>query len=538
MTKRAVLYARVSGDDRKYATSGIESQLEDCENFAKQKGYKIVGKFHERPDKHTSGADWLPELEKILRLAHVDGFDVLVVREIDRLARNRFKQMSIEVDLESLGKRVEYVKGQFEDSPEGRLLRGMMSEFAEFERGKIRQRTENGILRSVSAGNVKVGGSKAPYGYDRVKVGKRRTLQINEGEAAVVRLIFDLYVNSGYTLHALADYLDHRRIPKPAKGNNHKKRTNKTNKKGWSVGTLNGILKNETYVGRWYYRKTKNVKNPKTGKTRNVPRPKNEWLLVSVPSILDEEIFNAAQERMKANKKQKGKNRKHFYVLGGMLKCGLCGNSMSGITKVQGKRKWGYYKCNAHHLPKRYGFKCENAQYKKENVDGVVWQWVKSIMLHPDKMRRALSDFTRGQMEEAQPLVSMIETNNARLAELGDEKARLIKAYSEGVLSIDEFAAVKRDVDKQIADLTTAVEKLERDLEPKILNQEDIDTIESVAAQIRKEVDLTDGDPHTQRKLYKHLDMQVTLSFVDGQKWAEVQCVFGRKRLATDYTTT
>jgi DNA invertase Pin-like site-specific DNA recombinase len=134
MLERAILYARVSGDDSKYTTSGIESQLKDCQKYANEKGYKIVGEFNEDADKKTSGAVWLPELQSVLTLAEQSFFDVFIVREVDRLARNRFKQMSVENKLESLGARVEYAIGRYEDTAEGRLLKGLMSEFAEFER--------------------------------------------------------------------------------------------------------------------------------------------------------------------------------------------------------------------------------------------------------------------------------------------------------------------------------------------------------------------------------------------------------------------
>lgn len=155
MSKRAVLYARVSGDDRKYATSGIDSQLADCRKYAENKGYQVISEHCETRDKQTSGAAWLPELDNIIKLAKQGHFNVLIVREIDRLARNRFKQLSTEIRLQSSGVSIEYVIGQFEDSAEGRLLKGLMSEFAEYEREKIRERTIRGIERSVRAAMFK-----------------------------------------------------------------------------------------------------------------------------------------------------------------------------------------------------------------------------------------------------------------------------------------------------------------------------------------------------------------------------------------------
>jgi site-specific DNA recombinase len=240
MTKRAILYARVSGDDRKYATSGIESQLNDCRKYADERGYKIVGEVYETPDKVTSGADWLPELDRVLKLAQSDGFDVLVVREIDRLARNRFKQMSVEIQLESCGARVEYVIGQFEESAKGRLLKGLMSEFAEYEREKIRQRTARGIVRSVEAGNVKLSGFGAPYGYTLGTKDGKRVLIVNEQEAAIVRLVFDMYVNQRLGMFTIAEYLSERQVPAPKRSS------------AWQESVVGLILANETYTGRWY----------------------------------------------------------------------------------------------------------------------------------------------------------------------------------------------------------------------------------------------------------------------------------------------
>src|SRR5687768_10221534 len=103
MTKRAILYARVSGDDRTNATSSIDGQLADCRRYAEQRGYTIVDEVFETPDKHTSGADWLPELDNLIRLAPSKTFEVIICREVDRLARNRFKQMATEIELENHG---------------------------------------------------------------------------------------------------------------------------------------------------------------------------------------------------------------------------------------------------------------------------------------------------------------------------------------------------------------------------------------------------------------------------------------------------
>jgi site-specific DNA recombinase len=535
---RALLYARVSGDDRKYSTSGIESQLVDCRKYCADQGYTVVGEIVVTPEKHTSGAEWQPELDRVLLLARQGKFDILVVREIDRLARNRFMQMSVEAELDANGVKVAYVLGQFEDSDEGRLLKGLMGEFAEYERGKIKQRTTRGVLRSVSAGNVTIGGSYAPYGYDLVNLDHRaRALVINRTEAASVQLIFDLYVNQGYTLHAIADYLDRHTIAKPAKGNNHKKRTNTERPKGWSVGTLNGILGNETYVGRWYYRKTKSVKV--NGKQRTAPRPRSEWLMVEVPAIISEAVFKAAAARRAANKRRKEKSyRKFDYLLGGVIRCAHCNNSASGITKVQGEKHWSYYKCNAAHLPKRYGFKCENSvQFRAGSVDAAVWNWIKGILLDPETLHAALEEYQQTRLKTYEPILRMIDTNRAKVEALNAKKGRLIDAFTDGVFTLDEIAQKKVDLERQISDFTEAIEKLQAQLDPTMLTDMDIDTIHNYAAKVREGIELADNDFEAQRQIIDLLQVTVSLLYLGGERWVDVSCVLGNERLATNNIT-
>ena len=528
MSKRAVLYARVSGDDRQYATSGIESQLRDCRKYAKSNGYQIVGEYNEDAERHTSGAAWLPEIDKIMSMASQGAFDVLIVREIDRLARNRYKHLMIKNQLKDLNVSVEYVMGNFEDSPEGRLLEGLMGEIAEYKRDDMRIKVNRGIINSVEAGNVKLGGRNTVLGYDVAKVNGRRTLVINEIEAAIVILIFDLFVNKKRTLYWIINYLSDNNIPRP--GNSDKKR--------WSLGTLHNILGNETYVGRWYYRKTMGVKDPASGKTKRVKRPRSEWILVNVPAIIDNQTFDAAQAQLKTNKRAMGKQHKNLYVLGGMLKCGHCGSGISGRKRKHGNKTYADYVCAAYHNPQRYEYKCDSGySYKMEAVETAVWSWVKSGLLDPEQLHEFLTGYQESQWAEMQPFVNLIESSEKRLKQLEKEKDRLIKAYRQGVLTLDDIATQKTAVEKEIADTRTAIANLQNELKPKLLDHDSIEEIKKHAAAIGKAADAADNDRELQRQLYRLLDLQGALSYIDGEGWVDISCVLGDSHLPTSYST-
>lgn len=538
LPKRAILYARVSGDDRKNATSSIKSQLNDCRKYAEQRGYLIAGEFFEDPERATSGADWLPELDKILKLSPSKAFDVVVVREIDRLARNRFKQMSVEIELESHGVVVEYVLGQFAHTSEGRLLKGLMSEFAEYEREKTKERTHRGRLRSVDAGNITIGGSIAPYGYDLVteidpitQKPRRRTLVVNEKEAEVVRIIFNLYANELCSLYVIRDYMDEHAIPKPAKGICHQKRTTL---KSWSIGTLNSILDSEVYIGRWHYGKTRAYKDAKTGKRQKTAQPREEWIMIPVPAIISTDLFEAVQQRRELNRRQLGHQRKHDYTLGGMVRCGECGNGMSGVTRTHKGGSYSYYKCNSRHIPSRQDLRCNSPLFKTAQLEEGVWNWIKGLIMEPANLRKAIDNFVQQQRDRVQPLLSMVASNEAKVLELEGRKMRLIEAYSKGALSLDELVKQKTPLDKEIEDVAKAVAHLRSELEPQLVSPERLDGIEAIAAEMQEGAADADQDKQAQRTLYQMLDLRVTLSFDGELHRAELTCALGKITLYSE----
>ena len=77
MPKRAVLYARVSGDDRSKDGRNLAGQLEMGRDYALSKGYVVVAELAE-DDRGASGASFdLPKLDEALEMAQGKAFDML-----------------------------------------------------------------------------------------------------------------------------------------------------------------------------------------------------------------------------------------------------------------------------------------------------------------------------------------------------------------------------------------------------------------------------------------------------------------------------
>ena len=141
MARRAVLYARVSSDDRNRPNDNLQGQLEMCREHAETQGYTIIAELAE-DDRGASGASLdLDKLNRVRDMAHDGQFDVLVVREIDRFARSLAKQLIVEEELKRAGVAIEYVIGEYADTPEGQLMKHVKASVAEYERLKIAERT-------------------------------------------------------------------------------------------------------------------------------------------------------------------------------------------------------------------------------------------------------------------------------------------------------------------------------------------------------------------------------------------------------------
>ena len=160
-------------------------------------------------------------------------------------------------------------------------------------------------------------GRSAPYGYDKVTIGKDHTLEPNEN-ADVVRLIFDWYVNEGLTYYQIACRLNDMGIPAPLGGK-------------WKKDTPRVILKNYHYIGKVYFNRVKATILVENGEriSKRLAQPMEEVIMAEGKhkAIIDQETFTKAQERSSLNPPYKIQAElKNPFA--GVLRCAKCGKSI------------------------------------------------------------------------------------------------------------------------------------------------------------------------------------------------------------------
>jgi len=146
-------YVRVSSQEQNEARQ-VEALRELCDQLVVE---KASGKNADRP-----------QLQ--MMLASVRAGDQLIVKSIDRLARNTRDLLAIIDELTTKGVSVEFLDNSmsFDDTPASKLILTMMAAVAEFERGIIRQRQKEGIAVAKEKGSYK-GRSRDTALRERIK---------------------------------------------------------------------------------------------------------------------------------------------------------------------------------------------------------------------------------------------------------------------------------------------------------------------------------------------------------------------------------
>lgn len=263
-----------------------------------------------------------PEVQKVLRLIESPKYKAILIVEVQRLSRG---------DLEDAGRLIKLLRytntlvitpqkiydlqDEYDrDIFERELKRG--NEFLEYQK-KIMGR---GRLLSVSQGNFI--GSKPPYGYDKAWIteSKRKcpVLAINPGEANVVQMIFDMYVNKDMGMPNIANSLNNLHIT-PPKG------------QYWTPSSIKCILENVHYIGKikWNFRKTVTVVEDGNIIKTNPKSKIGEYLIFDGKHepIIEQSLFNAAQEKQGRNHRAKG-TTKVRNPLASLVYC-QCGKAMT-----------------------------------------------------------------------------------------------------------------------------------------------------------------------------------------------------------------
>jgi site-specific DNA recombinase len=437
--KTAAIYARVSSDKQREDKT-IASQTATLIAFAKSAGYTVPTEWVIEDDGYSGANLVRPGLELVRDLAAEGQIQAVVALSPDRLSRKYAYQVLLLEELTRNGVEVVFVNTPQSDRPEDQLLLQFQGMIAEYERAQILERSRRGKRHRAKAGEISVL-SGAPYGYRYVRKSDDHAAyyEVIDAEAQVVRQVFDLYTRDALSIGAITRYLNEQAVP---------------TKKGaacWERSTVWAILRNPAYRGTACFGKTQGtarsrITRPMRQRGYLAPRnsanhelPRDQWIEIAVPALVDEDTFALANERLADNKKFAPRRTVEPSIVQGLVHCRHCGYGLCRTSTRTSARKIHYYRCLGSDAW-RYGgkAKCNCRPIRQDLLDHIVWSEVVRLLEDPtliqDELERRLA-----AARSANPARRHEQVLGRELTQTRNRMERLLTAYQEELLSLDEL---------------------------------------------------------------------------------------------------
>lgn len=482
-------YARVSTDLQRDKET-IKTQVELIQRFCQEKGHTLLEIFC---DDGVSGTIQLcdrPGGARLVAQARKSQFEGIVVYKADRIGRDVLvNETAARLLYDQLGIAFMGVAEQIDlSTPIGRAMFTFQSAIGRLERENTLQRSMDATLRYAREG-VWLGGI-VPFGYRvegkdkdaRLCIAEEFIPEIGMSEADVVREIYRMAGDEELSCIAIADRLNARGIPthylrdgRQVVRNKRKQRTRGV----WRGGRVRNMLVETTYKGihRWGRRGSKRRANQE-------PRPVIER---TVPAIVDETLWQRAQETLQRNRIVPPNTEKRQYLLRGLMKCSLCGLTYVGTVSKGGKAEHltadqlrtaevsggrvlrRYYMCNgknlSHQIYGQLNCRCPSGAIRAQELEQVIWEDVEAFLRNPGAVLNQLSDKLQDRFANTDALVQVVDKLQEDIRSKEDERSSLYRLFRRGGIPETELQKQMQEVALEERVLQSEAERLRTELQ-------------------------------------------------------------------------
>jgi site-specific DNA recombinase len=488
----AAIYARVSSARQKKDQT-IASQTAALRAHAEQQGLEVPAEWVFEDEGHSGATLVRPALERLRDLVAGIGVAVVLCYSPDRLARKFAYQALLVEEFTRAGTRVQFVKGPQGDSPEDQLLVQFQGMFAEYEKAQILERYRRGKAHRAKTGSVNVL-SGAPFGYRYLRKTDHAgaVYEIVAHEAVLVAELFRRYTDDSASIADLARWLTDSNVP------------TRTGKHRWDRSVIWGMLRNPAYAGRAVFGKTKIVHEPAglnrvarlAGRTtpaasKTVDQPHQDGTEIGVPAIVTEETFQRAAARLTDNKRFASRNTTTPSLLQGMAACAGCGYGYYRTSTRTTNKKIYYYRClGSDDYRYESGRVCANKPVRADYLDTVVWDHVTSMLADPQLIRAEI-DKRLASARTTDPVTRERKRLETALNKASTAVTRMIEAYGEQLITIDELRARMPDLRARETNLRNQIDALDTQLADRQAYLTLANDLETFLAQLHHQADTT-----------------------------------------------
>ena len=390
-------YTRVSTMDQ--GGESLPDQEKRIRDYAHSHGYTV---FKIYSDKESGAEENRSNFQEMIRGAEQKKFSKIIFTQWDRLARDARDTLNYHHRLEKIGVALVCLAlGIDTGTPEGKLTMTQAAAFSEYERKRIRERTQMGRLAKMRRREILSG--KAPFGLKWNK--EQRKIEVDPKEEKVYRQIVDWVLKDGLSLAEVNRQLK--------KGTHY-----------FTTAKLSYIVRNRTYLGEFVVKLFDRDK--KTGK--KIPRPENEWIRFECPPLITQKDWERLNEKVQSRRSIPRHRVQNEYLLRGLLECEYCGSRLLSI----GNNNYRYYQClwakksPRQNLPKRIKERCSLPLIRADRLEDSVMRELYQFFMFPENL---IKHWKNIQTPDVEQLQKDLEAVNQKLAMEGKAASKLFDLY-------------------------------------------------------------------------------------------------------------
>ena len=448
---KVAIYLRKSRQDEEAEKRGEHETLSRHRStlfkLAKEQNLNIV----EVKEELISGESisYRPKMLELLEEVKQGLYDAVLVMDIDRLGRGNMQDQGLILDTFKQSKTKIITPRKVYD-----LSNEFDEEYSEFEAFMARKelklitrRMQRGRIKSVEEG--KCISSNAPFGYKFEFEGKNRFLVVDDEKANIVKIIFDMYLE-GLGAYKIANYLN---------SLGYKTSTGRD----WYEKGIRDIIKNKAYCGYIVWNKVERKRNS----SRRSPEKQIESLGLHEP-IISEDIWNKAQEmRTKRSISPVHDNKKLTNPLAGLVKCKLCGATLTASSSTYGGKKVKFLSCKTCY---------KVAAVKLDIFESEVLNSLDSIL---NTYKLYLNDDIESYDDSSKlnTYLNLLKQLEKESITLVNQKEKLHELLEKGIYDIDTYLDRSKVLAEKIENNKNSIDKVKNDIEYESTHSIDISEV-------------------------------------------------------------
>lgn len=443
---RVTFYARVSTDQEEQLNS-LENQVQYYTELIRgKKNWTFVPGYIDEGISGTSTKK-RDDFNRMIRDARLGLFDFIITKEISRFSRSTLDSIKYTQELLDYNVGVLFQNDNIntlDSDSEFRLV--IMAGVAQDEVRKLSERIRFGFRQSIKNGRVL--GNDCLYGYDK----KDCVLTINEKEAEIVRIVFDLYANEGLGTRSISKKL--RELGYTSREGND-----------FNTLTIRHMLENPKYKG-WYCGNKSQSLDYRTKKKAFLEE--QEWIMYpdpGIPAIVSEDLWNRANALYKARRKEmmergSGSSYHDRYPYSTKIICEAHGTTYHRhiLRKKTGAEE--VWQCKIYRTYGRQA--CVAPQIRSCELDQILSQIFEELVKDPQIIINSLLTVL-GKVPGEVDYGKLRGKVHSDMAAMNSRKERILDLHIGGVITLDELRTRNDECNRQLRNLEAQLDQIDRE---------------------------------------------------------------------------